>query len=406
MSDISPFPLADVRIVSVEQYGAGPWATLQLADLGAQIIKLEDPSSGGDVGRYVPPFQRGEDSLFFEAFNRGKQSVSLDLKDSAGQQAFRDLVTVSDGVFCNLRGDLPARLGLTYDALRDVNPRVVCCSLSGFGMTGPRADQAAYDYVIQGMTGWMSITGGPDEPPTKSGLSLVDFCGGLVASTSMLAGLLQARRTGEGCDCDVSLFETALAQTNYLATWVSTEGFEPQRHADSAHPSVVPFQLFRTADGSIVVACAKEKFWLRFCEAIGRPDLRDDPAFSGFADRQRNREALVSELGKTIGERTTGEWLETLVPAGVPCGPVNSIAEALADPQVIARNGVVSAEHPRLGTVHHVAPAVRAGGSRVPVRPAPERGEHTAMLLRTLCGYSDEQVRAVQVSARTPLASA
>ena len=175
-------PLADVRILAVEQFGAGPWGTLQLADLGADVVKLEDPASAGDVGRYVPPFQEGEDSLFFETFNRNKKSISLDLRDSAGRDRFEELVRVSDVVFSNLRGDQPAKLRLRYDDLKHLNPGIVCCSLSGFGMTGPRAAEGGYDYMMQGLAGWMALTGEPDGPPTKSGLSLVDLSGGYAAA--------------------------------------------------------------------------------------------------------------------------------------------------------------------------------------------------------------------------------
>jgi crotonobetainyl-CoA:carnitine CoA-transferase CaiB-like acyl-CoA transferase len=198
-------PLADVRVIAVEQFGAGPWATLQLADRGAQVIKIEDPTSGGDVGRYVPPFQEGEDSLFFETFNRGKRSVSLDLRHADARPVLEDLVRASDAVFSNLRGDQPRRLGLTYDQLRHVNRAIVCCSLSGFGMTGPRAAEGGYDYMMQGLAGWQMLTGDPDGPPTTSGLSLVDHSRRYAAAIALLSGVWRARRDGVGCDCDVSL---------------------------------------------------------------------------------------------------------------------------------------------------------------------------------------------------------
>jgi len=191
-------PLADVRILAVEQFGAGPWGTLQLADLGAEIVKIEDPHSAGDVGRYVPPFQEGEDSLFFETFNRGKLSVSLDLRHPQAREVFHDLVRACDGVYSNLRGDQPARLGLTYEQLRDVNARIVCCSLSGFGMTGPRAAEGGYDYMMQGLAGWQMLTGDPDGPPTKSGLSLVDLSGGYASAIAMLAGIWALARRSLG----------------------------------------------------------------------------------------------------------------------------------------------------------------------------------------------------------------
>ncbi|MFS8497330.1 MAG: CoA transferase, partial [Micromonosporaceae bacterium] len=222
-------PLEDVRIIAVEQYGAGPFGSVHLADLGAEIIKIEDPRTGGDVGRTVPPYAEDGDSLFFETFNRNKRSLGLDLANPAGRSVFEDLVRVSDAVYSNLRGDVPGRMRLRYADLAHLNPRIVCCSLSGFGMTGPRSRQPAYDYFLQGLAGWMDLTGEPDGPPTKSGLSLVDYCGGLVAAVALLAGVHAARRDGVGTDCDISLFDTAIGLLTYPATWHLTAGYEPAR---------------------------------------------------------------------------------------------------------------------------------------------------------------------------------
>jgi crotonobetainyl-CoA:carnitine CoA-transferase CaiB-like acyl-CoA transferase len=388
-------PLADVRILALEQFGAGPWGSMQLADLGAEVIKLEDPSSGGDVGRYVPPYQTGEDSLFFESFNRNKKSLDLDLRRPEARGVLEDLVRHSDAVYSNLRGDQPRRLGLTYDDLKAVNPRIVCCSLSGYGMTGPRAAQGGYDYMMQGLAGWMSLTGGPDAPPTKSGLSLVDFNGGYVAAIAILAGLLQARRDGVGCDCDIALLETALSELTYVGTWTASAGHVPKRHANSAHPSIVPFQNFASADGWLVVACPKQKFWTRLCEVIGRPGLAADPRFDGFADRLGHREALLEILDAEFRARSTDDWLEALADAGVPCAPINDVPTALADPQITARGGVLAYEHPTLGTVRQAASPLRLGPEAAPMRRAPRRGEHTTALLSSVCGYSDEQLRAL-----------
>jgi crotonobetainyl-CoA:carnitine CoA-transferase CaiB-like acyl-CoA transferase len=386
-------PLADVRVLAVEQYGAGPWGTLQLADLGAEVIKVEDPASAGDVGRYVPPYQEGEDSLFFETFNRNKRSISLDLRHPDARPVLEDLVREVDAVYSNLRGDYPKRLRITYDDLKDVNPRIVCCSLSGFGMTGPRASEGGYDYMVQGLAGWMSLTGEPDGPPTKSGLSLVDLSGGYVSAIALLAGLWRARRDGVGCDCDVSLFETALHELMYVGTWVASRGFRPQRMPESAHPSMVPFQNFPTADGWIVVACPKQKFWERLCDAIERPELASDVRFADFAGRNEHRDELVPELRAAFLARSTDEWLATLAEAGVPSARVNDVAMALADPQVEARDGLVQIEHPRLGTVHQVATPLRVGEEEKPVRRAPLRGEDTERVLVEVCGYSPERVR-------------
>ncbi len=388
-------PLADVRVISLEQFGAGPWGTLQLADLGAEVIKIEDPAVAGDVGRYVPPFQDGEDSLFFETFNRNKRSVSLDLRHPEARGVLEDLVRVSDVLFSNLRGDQPRRLGLTYEDLAHANPRIVCCSLSGFGMTGPRASEGGYDYMMQGLAGWMSLTGEPDGPPTKSGLSLVDLSGGYVAALAVLAGLWRARRDGVGCDCDISLFETALSELMYVGTWAASKGYVPPRRSNSAHPSVVPFQNFETADGWVVVAGPKQKFWERFCEVIGHPDLTTDPRFSDFSGRDRNRDELLPLLESALRERTTAAWLALFGERGVPAAAVNDVETALRDPQADARGAVVEIEHPHLGPVRQVASPLRLSDAEPPLRRAPFRGEHTMEVLVELCGYERARVDAL-----------
>jgi crotonobetainyl-CoA:carnitine CoA-transferase CaiB-like acyl-CoA transferase len=385
-------PLADVRILAVEQFGAGPWATLQLADLGAEVIKIEDPHVGGDIGRYVPPYQEGEDSLFFETFNRNKKSISLDLRHPEGSAVFRDLAAESDAVFSNLRGDQPEKLGLTYQQLRAVNPAIVCCSLSGFGMTGPRRSEGGYDYMIQGLAGWMSLTGEPDAPPTKTGLSLVDLSGGYVAAIALLGALWRARRDGVGCDCDISLFETALAELFYIGTWAATAGYVPQRHPESAHPSIVPFQNFRTSDSWIVVSAPKPKFWHSLCEVIGRPDLAADPRFAGFVDRDRNRNELVPILRQAFAERTTAAWLESLGAAGIPCAPINDVGAALEDPQVAARGAIAETDHPHFGTVRQIATPLRLSETEPPLRRGPRRGEDTSTVLAAVAGYDERRI--------------
>ncbi len=384
-------PLADVRILAIEQYGAGPFGSVQLADLGADVIKIEDPSVGGDIGRYVSPLQSGEDSIFYETFNRNKRSLSLDLTTSSGRAVFEDLVRVSDIVYSNLRGDVPERLGIRFEDLRHLNPLIVCCSLSGYGMTGPRRADPGYDYVVQGLAGWMDLTGEPDGPPTKSGLSVVDFSGGLVAAISMLAALHAARRDGVGSDCDVSLFETAMSMLTYPAAWALNSDFEPRRTHHSAHPSIVPFQAFESKDGWIVVACPKEKFWQRLVEAMGLHELATEPRFQGFANRHRYAADVLAILEPAFAKRSTAEWLDLLSAAQVPCGPVNSVAQALADVQSTARGVVVSTEHPHFGHVRQVASAVRVGSEPSEHRRAPLRHEDAAEVLGTLLGYSPEQ---------------
>ncbi len=388
-------PLEDVRILSLEQYGAGPFGSMHLADLGADIIKVEDPRVGGDVGRYVPPFNDGEDSLFFETFNRNKRSISLDLTSPAGREVFEDLVRRCDVVYSNLRGDVPAKMRIRYDDLKHLNPAIVCCSLTGFGMTGPRSSEPGYDYILQGLAGWMSITGEPGGPPTKSALSLVDYSGGYVAAISLLAGLHAARRDGIGMDCDVSLYDTALSLLTYPATWHLNRGWEPMRTHHSAHPSLVPFQAFMASDGWMVVGCAKEKFWARLAKVIGRPELADDERFRTFSDRADNKDELIPLLEDIFRTRSVKDWLEDLYAAAIPCGPINDVAQALREEHTAARNLIVETEHPVLGTVQQLASPVRVGNEQPDYRRAPHRNEHADAVLKTLLAYDDEHVAAL-----------
>lgn len=386
-------PLSGLRIVAIEQYGAGPFATLHLADLGAEVIKVENPDGGGDVGRYVPPYQQGESSLFFETFNRNKLSISLDISVPTGRTVFEDLVRVSDVVFCNLRGDLPARLRLRYHDLAPVNPRIVCCALTGFGQYGPRRDEAGYDYIVQGLAGWMSAAGEPDGPPQKTAFSTVDYSAGLVAALSMLVGVHAARRDGVGRDCDVSLFDTALGMIGYPATWYLQTGEQVRRTRHCAHPSLVPFQNFATADGWIVVACPKEKFFHRLCRALDRTDLLADDRFIGFDNRLRHREQLIAVLAEELASRSCADCLKLLGEHGVPCGPVNNIGQALAEPQTHARGMIVETQSPVWGTVRSPASPVRAGPQRAEHHAAPARGQHTVELCEQLLGYDRETFR-------------
>jgi crotonobetainyl-CoA:carnitine CoA-transferase CaiB-like acyl-CoA transferase len=389
--------LAGLRIVSVSQFGAGPFGTQLLADLGAEVVKVEDPAVGGDVARHVGPWAGGGDSLYFQSFNRGKKSLTLDLKHPDGQAVLRDLARVSHAVYNNLRGDLPAKLGLTYAALRDVNPALVCCSLSGFGATGPRAAEPAFDYLIQGHAGWMSVTGEPDGPPGKCGVSVVDFAGGYVSMAALLAGLWEAQRSGVGRDIDVSLLDTAVSMLSYFAIWALNRGWQAERVAESGHQSLVPAQNFPTRDGFVVVFCNKEKFWQALVEALGLPEVGTDPRFATFADRLANKDALLPLLRARFAERTTADWLGRLR-GRVPCAPVNTLAQALADEQVRARGMILEVEHPDLGTLYEVASPVRTAGEVRAPAPAPRLGQHTEEILGGLLGYDDARIAALRAA--------
>jgi len=384
-------PLEDVTIIALEQYGAGPFGSVHLADLGAQIIKIEDPRTGGDVGRYIPPHQSGEDSLFFETFNRNKRSLSLDLGSDAGRGVLDDLIARADAVYSNVRGDVPSRLHIRYEDVKGVNPRLVCCCVSAFGMTGSHQGQPGYDYIVQGLAGWMSLTGEPDGPPARTGLSLVDFSAGYVAALAMMSGIHAAKRDGRGMDCDICLYDVAINLLSYLATWHLTSGDVPERRSRSAHPSVVPFQNFPTATGWIVVACAKEKFWTFLTEVIGLPDLARDERFATFSARAANVVELVAILDKAFAREDNEYWIERLRAAGVPCAPVLDVPAALAHPLVEERGLIVETPHPRFGTVRQLASPVRVGVDPIPHRRAPRRNEDADDIMHWL-GYSDTRV--------------
>ncbi|MDT5016254.1 MAG: hypothetical protein QOD39_2414 [Mycobacterium sp.] len=384
-------PLADVRIVSLEQYGAGPYATTHLAELGADIIKIEQPRNY-DVGRYVPPFAGDDDSLFFQALNRSKRSVILDISAPQGRAVFDDLVVASDAVFSNLRGDVPAKLRIRYADLAPLNPAIVCCSLSGYGMTGPRAATPGFDYMIQGLSGWMNITGDPDGPPTKTGMSAVDFSSGLVAALATIVGIHAAQRDGRGMDCDIALLDTAMSMLTYLATWAGTRGYDPGRIPRSSHPTLVPFGNFPTKDGWIIAGGSKEKFWTRLATAVGRTDLLDDQRFTDFPSRLVHKDELITELDRVFATEVTAVWLDRLEAAQVPCAPVNSIGEALVDKQVLDRELVETVEHPVFGAVKQVRSPVRVGATSRPLLNAPVPGQDTRRVLSELLGYSASHI--------------
>jgi crotonobetainyl-CoA:carnitine CoA-transferase CaiB-like acyl-CoA transferase len=373
-------PLADLRVIAVEQYAAGPFASLQLAALGADVIKVEDPGSGGDVGRGVPPDAAGGDSLFFQTFNHGKRSVSLDLRNDAGRALLLRLVEHADAVVSNLRGDVPAKLRIRYEDLAEANPRIVCCSLSAYGMTGPRAAEPGYDYLIQALTGWMNLTGEPGGAPTKTGISLVDFASAYATAASVLAGVHAARRTGQGMDCDLSLYDVGMNLLTYLATWYLTAGYATERTHHSAHPTLVPFQNFETADGWMVVACAKEVFWSRLVATLDLDEFRE-PRYATFSQRLENRDELLGQLVAVFRGRSTDDWVEVLTAGGVPCAPINDLASAMTEPQAHARDLFQSFGHPTYGDVTVLRSPMRVGEFRRPTQVAPKLGQHTEDVL-------------------------
>jgi len=392
-------PLSGIRIVSVEQYGAGPFATLHLADLGAEVIKIENFHEGGDMGRAVGPlFFAPGDSYFHEAFNRNKRSLGLDLKHAKGQEIFRKFVEGSDAVFDNLRGDLPAKLGITYAQLANVNPRIVCVHLSAYGRSGSRAAWPGFDYLMQAEAGYLSLTGEPDGPPARFGLSMIDMMTGTTAAMALLAGLVEARSTGRGRDLDVSLFDVAMHNLGYVATWYLNAGVVTNREPRSSHPSLTPSQLCRTKDGWLFLMCNKEKFWPALAEALGKPEWATDPDYATFAARLKNRERITEELDAVLMTATTEEWMSRLR-GKVPVAPVYDVRQALDNPFVAEQQLVLDFEHAEHGNIRGVASPVRVdGGDTQPRRAAPRLGEDTDALLGEL-GYAPHAIGALREQA-------
>jgi crotonobetainyl-CoA:carnitine CoA-transferase CaiB-like acyl-CoA transferase len=388
-------PLSGVRIVSVEQYGAGPFGTQHLADLGAEVIKIENFHDGGDVGRAVGPrFFAPGDSHFYEAFNRNKRSLGLDLKNPRGQEIFRKLVERSDAVFDNLRGDLPVKLGITYAQLANVNPQIVCVHLSAYGRSGSRAAWPGYDYLMQAEAGYLSLTGEPDGPPARFGLSIVDLMTGTTAAMALLAGLVEARATGRGRDLDVSLFDVALHNLAYVATWYLNGGVVTNREPRSSHPSLTPSQLVRTKDGWLFIMCNKEKFWGVLAQAVGKPEWASDPEYAIFAARLKNRDGVTRELDTVFSTATTAEWVARLG-GKVPVAPVYDVEQALENPFVAEQQRVVDFNHPDHGKIRGVASPVRLANGALPTRAAPSLGEDTDALLEEL-GYAATTIGALR----------
>jgi len=375
-------PLADVRVLAFTQLGAGPFGLMFLSDLGADVIKVEDPTTRGDEARVVPPYNdpAAHDGLYYQSLNRGARSITLNLRKPEARDLLHRLAGRVDAVYNNMRGDLPAKLGLDYAALGRVNPKLVCCSLSGFGRTGPRVGDPGYDYLLQAYAGFMSVSGEPDAPPTKCGVSIVDFSGGILSALALMIGLHRARTTGAGCDIDVSLLDTAISMLNYLAVWTLNRDWRPQRLPEGAHQSLVPSQSFRTRDGWIVIMCMKEKFWERLAERMELGRLRADPRFGSFGDRLANRDALRPILSAEFARRTTAEWIDRLR-GHVPIAPVYSVEEALEDEQVLAREMVVEIAHPVFGRIRETGCPIKFDGVRPRYAPAAPLGADTADVL-------------------------
>ena len=379
--------LTGVKILAVEQYGAGPFGTQFLVDMGAEVIKIENPLDGGDMARSVgPDWNAGlpdtAQSVFFQGLNRGKKSLTLDLTQAGGREIFGQLVGTADAVVNNLRGDVPAKLGLTYEQLAAFNPAIVSVHLSGYGREGERAHWPGYDFLMQAETGYFSLTGEPEAAPSRCGLSLIDLMTGSVASMALLAGLLNARTTGVGRDIDVSLFDLSLYNLNYIGHWFLNSGRVTTRLPRSAHASLTPCQTYRTQDGWIYLMCNKEKFWTELCDCIGRPEWKSDARFVTFKERLENRDLITQLLDEALSAKTTDDWL-ALFAGRVPGAPIYDVKQALETEWVTASDRIANIPVPGSDDLRLLTSPVRYAGRPEATR-APALGEHTAEILAKL----------------------
>ena len=377
-------PLHGVRIVSVEQFGAAPYGTMLLADLGAEVIKVENAAIGGDPSRKTGPYMLGaNDSEYFQAFNSNKKSVALDLRSDEGKAALRGLIEGADALVNNLRGDLPAKMGLDYKTLAAIKPSIVCVHLSAYGRDNERASWPGYDYLMQAESGLMALTGEPDGPPSRIGApSMIDQTSGLTAAVGLLSGIIQARATGKGCDVDTCLLDVAVHQLGYVATWYLNERHVSTRQRRSAHYSVAPVQTFPTADGWVFIMCMTDKFWAELVNAIGRPELALDPRFAAQASRQANRDALTEIIDHELSQKPTEHWLAKL--NGVlPVAPVLDLAQALENPFLVSTGMIRDTPHPAKPDMRTLANPIKIDGKRLEQTVCSQLGADNAEYLNT-----------------------
>jgi crotonobetainyl-CoA:carnitine CoA-transferase CaiB-like acyl-CoA transferase len=390
VTDRTPGPLAGVTVVDLTRVLSGPYCTMQLADMGARVIKVEHPDGGDDTRAWGPPFLSGE-STYFLSINRNKESVTIDFKQPAGRDLLERLIARADVLVENFRPGALGRRGLDYATLSGRHPRLVYASLSGYGQTGPRAAEPGYDAVLQGEGGLMSLTGAAGGPPFRLGVAVADIVTGLFAAQGILLALVAREKTGRGQQVDVAMLDSVAAMLTYQAGIVFATGQSPGR-LGNRHPSIAPYDTFDTSDGPIVIAVGNDEQWQRFCRVAGLDALGDDPRFATNEDRVRHYEALVPMVAPRLRQRTRAEWTSTLVTAGVPSGPVRSVDEVLADPQLAARGMLARLAHSTAGDVTTLGVPVKLSDTPGSLRTAPPTlGQHTAAVLTEL-GLTDHEI--------------
>lgn len=391
MPDLKNGPLDGIRVLDLTRVLAGPYCTMFLGDLGAEVVKIEQPGVGDDTRGWGPPFAGGE-SAYFLCINRNKKSVTVDLKSAEGIALIRRLAEKADVLVDNFRPGTMRRLGLGEEELRAANPKLICASLTGFGADGPMADFPGYDLIVQAWGGLMSITGMPDGEPTKVGVAIIDLVAGLMLGKSIAAALFAREKLGIGQRIDTSLLEAEVAALINAASNYLVGGQVPGRWGN-AHPTIVPYQSFQTADSYLVVGVASEPIWTRFCPAIGKPELASDPRFAKNADRVANRSALIAILSELFRRRDNATWLRLLNEAQVPCAPIQTIDQVFASPQVRHREMLVEIEHPTVGVLRLAGIPVKFSATPASVRlPPPLLGQHTEEVLSSWLGMGEREI--------------
>ena len=388
--------LEGLRVLDLSRMLAGPYGSMLLADMGAEVIKVEEPDGGDPMRVMGPPFLPDGESAYFLSINRNKKSMALDLTTPAGRDVFLHLARVADVVWENFRPGVLTRLGCDYAALSRVNGRLVLCSISAYGQQGPYRDWPAFDLALQAMGGAMSVTGEPGGRPVRMGLPMGDLAGGMFGAFAVVAALLRRQTTGQGTHMDLSLLDCQVSLLTYMAQYYWADGRVPGPQG-SGHASVVPYQALASRDGHLIVAVFAEKFWRGFCVASGHPEWEHDPRFATNRDRVANRPALMALVGDVMKTRTTDEWLSRMQAEGVPAAPILGVDRVLEDPQVKHRQMVVEMKHPRHGATPTLGTPIKCDGEMgLDVTPPPRLGEHTDALLRGLLDYDTGRIDALR----------
>ena len=385
-------PLEDIRVLDLSRILTGPFCSMILADLGAEVIKVEMPGRGDDTRVWGPPFIKGE-SAYFLCLNRNKKSITLNLKNEKGREILYKLVQKCDVFLENFKPGVTKRLRMDYETICKINPRIIYCSITGFGQSGPYRDYPAYDIVIQGMGGLMGITGEPDRPPVRIGVAITDIGAGMYAAIAILSALIAREKTKKGQWIDVSLLDSTVSWMTYMAANYFATGMVPKRMG-SAHPNIVPYQCFKARDGKyLTVAVGNDRIWKNFCEALGLENMVENPKFATNPKRVENRDELIPVLEKVFLSRTRDEWIEILLKKGVPCGPVYAMDEVFRDPQVLHRKMLVEIEHPKVGKIKQIGIPMKFSETPGEIKvPPPLLGQHTEEILKNLLGYSEEEI--------------